>query len=178
MYNKRPMNVVYLRNKKIPKERLDKIQEMLLEGYSYEEIGKAVGKSRSAIQHTVRNYGLTKISQKERNKLHIPEGVDKAKELLQTGMKQSDVAKAVGVSQGTISLWINKYNIDVVPHEYQRGPKSTETEEDIELLKKLLAEKKNITEISNIMNRSFACVDNWIQKYNLDDSHIKRYKKT
>lgn len=175
--SKKPMNVVYLRRAKVPQERVDKIQELLLQGYTQKQIGNILNKSQGAIAHCIRQYGLKSLSRGDRAKLNSPSKLNDAKKLLKEGKSQLEVAKILGVTQGTISGWVKKYNIEVTPHVYKRGINSTETSADISLIKQYLAEKKNLKEIGDLIGVSGQTVDRWIKKYGLDDSHIRRWKR-
>lgn len=170
--------VKYMRGPRVPQERLDKIQELLNEGYTQKEIANIVGKSKGTIEYLIRQYGLHQMSRAERTKVKIPEKVTDLQEMLLQGKSQIECANALDISQGTVSTWIKKYSLTVVPHEYKRGVPSTETKQDIEIIKAMLKEKKNITEISNVVGVAWTTINAWIKKYDLDDSHIKRIGKT
>lgn len=175
--NKKPMNVVYLRRAKVPQDRVDKIQELLLQGYTQKQIGNMLNKSQGAIAHCIRQHGLKSLSRQDRAKMREPSKLDEARKLLKEGKSQLEIAERLGVTQGTISGWVKRYNIEVTPHEYKRGVSSTETPGDIALVKKYLSEKKNLKEIGDLIGVSGQTIDRWIKKYNLDDSHIRRWKR-
>lgn len=177
MNKKKPMNVVYLRRTKLSQEKIDEIQNLLLQGYTQIEVGKMIGKSQSSIEYVIRTYGLKTLSRAERSAKYRPKQLDKVIEMLKEGKSQVEVAAEIGVTQGTISQWVKRYNIEVTPHEYKRGISSSETESDITLIKKYLSEKKNLKEIGDLLGVSGQTVDRWIKKYNLDDSHIRRWRR-
>lgn len=177
MSKKKPMNVVYLRRAKLSQEKIDEIQNLLLQGYTQKEVGKMINRSQGAVEHAIRQYGLKTLSRAERNSKRKPDQLDKAMEMLKEGKSQVEIASELGLTQGTISQWVKRYNIEVTPHEYKRGVKGTETETDIAMVKRYLAEKKNLKEIGDLLGVSGQTIDRWIKKYNLDDSHIRRWKR-
>ena len=177
MSGKKPMNVVFLRRAKLSQEKIDRIQDLLLQGYTQKEVGKMIGKSQGSIEYAIRTYNLKTLSKAERSARYRPKKLDRAIEMLKEGKSQVEVASELGLTQGAISQWIKRYNIEVTPHEYKRGVSSTETESDIALIKQYLSEKKNLKEIGNLIGVSGQTIDRWIKKYDLDDSHIRRWRR-